>query len=248
MKHLITILVFIAPLMCSAQKNKNRLAKDTTKNEVFGLYYFFSLEKPIIDNSEANTLLRAKKMPEAIYPTLAIGMGIEWQINKSIVTIGYNGTRKTQKSDTATTRVSYRSFSINFGYDVIKSPYVSLYPYAGIKSGVTKYLFRENGTDTSSFSNYFNQTMDYKDINSQRLHFDLGMGVSIQSWWLMNLRGGILLPLGRENWYINKTKLPGAPQTRYIGYITLNIGFGDFMRENKGRRENSSNTPRIALR
>jgi len=241
MGKIIPILLLFASTLCYGQGKKSK----PLKNDVFGLYYFMSVEKQIVDNSEVNSILRAKNIPEAILPELTLGYGIEWYMNRFIITISHNGMRKTQKPDSATARVILRSTSFNIGYDVIKHPNISLYPYAGIKSCATKYLFREKSPDTALFINHFNSTTDYKDISSQRMHLDLGIGLAFQSFVMIDLRGGVLIALDDEKWYYNKIEFANAPQTQYKGYITLNIGLGAF---DDGKSKEKPNGHRLSMR
>ena len=112
----------------------------------------------------------------------------------------------------------------------------------GFKGCGTNYLYNEKVSDTGSFNNYFQTSLDHKEITNSVAHLDLGLGFSHQWFYMINLRAGVLCPLERPRWNINNNKvaLIDDPGIRYQGYITLSLGLGylytDRMKEDMSRK------------
>lgn len=202
---------------------------DTLKNSVFGGFIIFPIEFPIINNQQINNELTGLGYPKCNYSAANIGIGLQFYINRWITTFSFNKTTKRDETDTYLTEVEYRSTSLNIGYDLTKNLRYSIYPYVGFKGCGLNYLFREKIPNETSFSNYFNTTLEYKEITNSRANLDLGFGFSYQWFFLVNFRAGCLLPLETARWNINNNQLTlsSSPILNYNYYFTLTIGLGN---------------------
>lgn len=126
--------------------------------------------------------------PRANYSKAAIGIGLQFHLNRFIATLSYNQTTKENEHSSFVTEVDYRSTSFNFGYSLLKNQWYSIYPYVGIKGTGLHYLYREKATDTTSFDAYLQESINYKEIGNSRgiLIWELGFRIN----------GFILLILG----------------------------------------------------
>ncbi len=211
---------------------------DSLKNIVFGTFLIFPIEFPIIDNEQINDELTGLGYPKCDYSTANIGIGLQFYANRWITTLSFNKTTKKNDQDSYLTEVEYRSTSFNVGYDLTKNHRYSIYPFVGFKGCSLNYLYREKISNEKSFDNYFNNTLDYKEITNSRAHLDLGLGFSYQWFFLVNFRAGYLLPLEKARWNINNNQdeLSNAPALSYNYYFTLTIGFGNIVGEDDFRR------------
>ncbi len=239
--------IIIAIVMCINTIAYSQPNRDTVKNETFGFFYLFPIEIPRINNDQVNIMLKNNELPPALHPAAAIGAGVQWEINRIIFTINYNRTKKTQKTDTTRTQVAYKCWGFNVGYDLIRHPYFSICPYGGFKFCGTNYLYRKIAPDSPSFANYLVPTLDYKDMRSQRSYFDIGVSLSHQWFYLIGIRAGVLLPLEKESWFVNKVELSNSPQTTYSGYITITIGIGSVDNEMINFRRRNRESPTSPL-
>jgi hypothetical protein len=235
MKHLAKILLIILLGLTNKLFSQN----DTLKNNVFGGFVIMPIEFPVIDNDLLNNNLSTLGFPDCDNPTANIGLGIQLYVNRFITTLSFNKTTKKVINDTYLTEVEYRSTSFNIGYDLTKSYKYSLYPYIGFKGCGINYLFREKVSTEISFNNYFQTNLRYQEITNSRANLDLGLGLSTQWFYLINLRIGYLLPIEEVRWCINNNndKLTNSPTLKYNCYFTLTIGFGNIVSENDLRRK-----------
>ncbi|MCL2073169.1 MAG: hypothetical protein FWH18_04560 [Marinilabiliaceae bacterium] len=227
MKKILLIVLLLSITICF---NNLMAQKDTLKNEVadFG-FMFFPIEFPSIENDALNEQLQAFGFPSANYPKACIGVGWQASYNRYIATFSFNQTTKRNVQSDYLSKTSYRSFSLNIGYDLLKYPYFSIYPYAGYKSGRLNYLCRDALTSESSFDNYFKTDLKYKEITNFRSHIDLGMGFSCQTNGAMiNFRFGYLFPLEKVRWKMNdnQMELTNSPSIYYNYYFSIIVGMG----------------------
>jgi len=211
---------------------------DTLKNDVFGGFIIFPVEFPIIDNQPVNNELANLGYPELDYPAANTGIGLQLYSNRWITTFSFNKTTKKNVYDNYLTEVEYRSTSLNTGYDLIKNYKYSIYPFVGFKGYGLNYLYRDKFSGETSFNDYFNTTLEYKEITHSRANLDFGIGFSFHSFFLVNFKLGYLLPLEEVRWNINNNqdKLSRSPSLSYNYYFTLTIGLGNIADENEMRR------------
>ena len=203
--------------------------RDTTRAHVFGAFLLLSIEFPVVDHSAFDQQLNKNGFPSANFPTANAGIGFQLYTNRLISTLSFNIGTKKDDQETYLTEVEYRSFSFNFGYDLTKSQWYSIYPYAGLKGSGLNYLYREKMADESSMDNYLKTKLEYKEVTNSRAHLDLGIGVSHQWFYLVNFRFGYLLPVEKIRWNIdnNQTNLAASPGISYKYYFTLTLGLGN---------------------
>lgn len=214
---------------------------DSTKNNVYGLFFSLPIECPFIDVRDLNQQLDKHGFPEANYATANIGFSLQFYKNRLITSFSFN--RKTKRNDNSSfvSEVEYRSTSLNFGYSLVKSRWYSIYPFVGFKGVGLNYLYREKAADTSSFGKYLNTNLRYAEVTNSRAHLDVGIGLSHQWFYLVNFRMGYLLPLERVRWNSNnnQTTLPNSPNITYTYYFTLTLGFGNMASDNDHRQHNA---------
>lgn len=216
---------------------------DSLKNNVYGAFLIFPIEFPIINNDQINNDLTGFGYPKCDYSTANIGIGLQFYMNRWISTLSYNQTTKKDDNDTYLTEVEYRSTSFNVGYDLTKNHRYSIYPYVGFKGCGLNYLYRDKISNETSFNNYFNTTLEYKEITNTRANLDLGLGFSYQWFFLVNFRTGYLLPLEKASWNINNNqdKLGSSPTLSYNYYFTLTIGLGSISSDDELSRHYNRN-------
>lgn len=216
---------------------------DTLRNNVFGGFVIFPIEFPLIDDQNINNELIGLGFPKCQYPKANIGIGFQLHIKRWITTFSFNKATKKNDNDTHLTEVEYRSTSFNIGYDLIKKYNYSMYPFVGFKGCGLNYLYRDKMSNETSFNDYFNTTLEYKEISNSRGNLDLGIGASFQWFFLINFRTGYLLPLEESRWNINNNqdKLRSSPTLSYNYYFTFTIGFGGIASDNDLRRHYNRN-------
>lgn len=232
------ISILILTFLLTTLTNDLIAQTDTLKNNVFGGFIIFPIEFPIIDNQQINNELIGLGYPKCEYSDAIIGIGIQLYTNRWITNFSFNKTTKKDDNDIYLTEVEYRSTSFSVGYDLIKNYRYSIYPFVGFKGCGLNYLYREKVLNETSFKNYLNSTLEYKEITNSRANLDLGLGLSYQSFFLLNFRAGYLLPLEEARWNINNNqdKLSNAPTLNYNYYFTLTIGLGNIASDNELRR------------
>lgn len=241
MKQKILILIFLL----AGLANGLTAQSDTLKNDAFGMFMIFPIEFPIIDNQYINNELVGLGFPKCDYPAANIGIGLQYYMNRWIATFSFNKTTKTNDNDTYLTEVEYRSTALNIGYDLTKNHRYSIYPYVGFKGCSLNYLYRDKIANETSFNDYFNTTLDYKEITNSRANLDLGFGLSYQWFFLINFRTGYLFPLEKSSWNINNSqvRLSSSPVLNYNYYFTLTIGLGTIVSDNELRRHINRSNP-----
>lgn len=212
--------------------------KHLVDSNVYGGYLIIPIEFPIIDTRALNEQLTTNGLPAANYSPANLGIGFQLFTERVITTFSFNKLKKKVNQDNYLVEVEYRSTAINLGYNLIKRESYSIYPYAGLKGSGLNYLYRDKAQDTSSFVNYLNTNLKYKEFSNSRTHLDFGFGASLNWFFIFNLRVGFLLPIEKVKWEINdyKTTLPNAPNIRYNCYFSLTIGIGKIESDNDRRR------------
>ncbi len=210
---------------------------DTTKNYVLGAFLIAPIEFPVIDTKDLNQQLENSGFPKANHAKANIGIGFQLYMNRLITTFSFNKTTKKNDQSNFVTEVEYRSTSFNFGYSLTKSQWFSIYPYVGFKGVGLNYLYRE-AADTTSFGNYLQTPLKYREVTNSRAHLDLGIGLAHQWFYLINFRFGYLLPIEKLRWNINnnKTTLPNSPKISYDYYFTLALGLGNIASDRDVKR------------
>ena len=204
---------------------------DTLKNEVFGVFITAPIEFPIIDNREVNNELSELGYPKSNYAAANIGIGIQLHMNRFITALSFNKGTKRDDKESYLSEVEYRSLSFNLGFDLTKNYRYSIYPFAGIKAYEFSYLHQEKITSESSFENYFNTDLAYKEMSYSRMNLDLGIGFSYQWFFLLSIKAGYLLPLEGAEWNILNTQinLSNSPSMSYNYYFAFTIGLGNIL-------------------
>lgn len=246
MRNIITIF-FIFSLFCSF--NKTEAKNDSIKNNTFGAFIIVPFEFPVIDNDYLNHKLSSFGFPQADYPIASIGFGIQLYLKRWVVVLSFNKSTKKNEEELYITETEYRSTSINLGYDLIKDKRFSIYPYIGLKGCGINYLYEERLAGNNFFDDYFLTNLSYKEITNSRMHFDIGLGISHQWFYLINFRTGFLLPLekSRINVNNNSLELSNSPKIDYQFYFTLTLGLGGIISDNdiRQREQYLNDTPII---
>ena len=235
------LIILLLSLICFC--NNLMAQKDTLKNNVGGFFLTMPIEFPVIDNNVLNEQLSSFGFPPANYSTANIGIGLQFYFNQVIASFSFCKTTKNNEKDDYSTKVEYRSTSLNVGYDLLKSQRFSLYPYVGFKGCGLNYYYRDRLLDETSFDNYFKTDLKYKEITNSRGHLDLGVGFSHQWFYLINFRFGYLLPLEKIRWNMNnnQTTLSNSPTINYNYYFSLTMGLGSIVSDNDLRRKYGKN-------
>ncbi|MFT2011157.1 hypothetical protein ACMA1I_20980 [Pontibacter sp. 13R65] len=206
---------------------------DSAKSTVFGSYLILPLEFPVISNGSMNAELGRLGYPGFKYPVAAVGFGLQLYTNRVITTFSYNKTTRKDDNDFFRHEVEYRATSFSFGYDLLRHYQFSLYPYVGYKGTGLNYLYQEKPQEVWSFEDYLKANTNSKEITNSQANLDLGLGWSFQTFYLLNLKAGYLVPLEKQTWKINNNKdlLRHSPQVNYKFYFTVSIGLGNITQE-----------------
>ena len=195
-----------------------------------GFYITVPFEVPIINNSAFNSRLRSLNLPESKVPLLAGALGVDLRLKNIVVSFTYTSGERNPKSDTAELRMVYTQGSFTVGYDLLKEPTRSFYPYIGLKACSFKYTYNERLTNIANptFEQYFAAPLNHKEVRNSKVVADLGIGYSMQRTYYLSLRAGYTLALSKDLWYVNGNlaKLSGGPQLNYQAYVMLSVGIG----------------------
>lgn len=215
-----------------------RAQSDTTENTFFGAFLVVPIELPHIDTKILDQQLMANGFPAAAYPAVNLGIGLQFFSNRTIFNLSFNKTTAKNEQASQITTVEYRSTAFSVGYSLTQSSRFAIYPFVGFKGSGITYVFKEKVANPSSFANYLQSNLNHKEVTNSRGHLDLGLGVSLHSFYLVNLRFGYLLPIEPIRWQIdnNQTTLTSVPQIRYAYYFSLSLGIGNVASERDYQR------------
>lgn len=192
----------------------------------FGIFYTMPIDFPSIDVSEFNDRLTSLGLRTTEPRKAALGWGAQVEINRFILAFSRTYATRRDSAERSLLKLRYRATSFLLGYDLIRHPLFSLYPYVGIKSGRLDYQLRDRVDDTLSFNQYFQTPLQYKEASNTQIHFDAGLGVSHQWFYLVGFRAGYLIPIRRYPWEVDGAALDGAPRVNYNLYFMLTLGLG----------------------
>ncbi|WP_436413955.1 TonB family protein [Petrimonas sp.] len=206
-------------------------------NEVAGFFFTLPLEMSFICNSSLNEFLHQHNYPSSDFLPVNFGIGLQGHYNRFILTFSFNNTSKKVKGDNNTTRSEYRATTFNLGYNLLPTYRYSLYPYVGFKGAGLSYEFKETISENMSFPDYLNTKTNYKEFTKSQSYLDLGVGVSFQWFYLLNLRAGYLLSIGKSEYYNeNKIELSNFPEMKYNFYLNFTVGLGSIISNDDARR------------
>lgn len=206
-------------------------------NEVAGFFFTLPLEIPFINSLSLNELLHQHNYPSYDFLPVNFGIGLQGHYNRFIMTFSFNNTSRKVKEDNSITRSEYRATTFNLGYNLLSTYRYSLYPYVGFKGVGLSYEFKETISDNITFPDYLDAKTSYKEFTKSQSYLDLGVGVSFQWFYLLNLRAGYLLPIGKSEYYNeNKIELINFPEMKYNFYLNFTMGLGSIISDNDVRR------------
>jgi hypothetical protein len=219
-----TLAFFISLLMVINIQARN----DSTSATVFGLFLTYSNQFSFADPGPLNEQLELLGYPESKLTLFNPGWGVQLQVNRFILSYSTNRRSVTDDNNVYISETSYRNATFFLGFDAIKQPRFSLYPFVGLSRSQYKYAYASKPQGTVTFDNYFEGVLDAKEINNRMMHLDLGIGFSVQNSWLLGVRGGYLIPLQESQFtaFDGSIRVNNAPEMSYNYYLTVTIGIG----------------------
>lgn len=232
--------VLAAALPLHAQSDSTMVA-DSTKSTAFGSYMMLPFEFPLMDASAMNQALNKYGLPDLKHPTASIGYGVQLFTGKIITNFSYNKSTRKDDNDLFRHEVEYRATSINLGYDLLRHYQFSLYPYVGYKNTRLNYQYKEKPQEIWSFEDYVQANTNSKEFTKTMPNLDLGLGWSFQTFYLLNVRAGYLVPLKKEQWSINNSTDPlrHTPAVTNRFYFVLSIGLGNIKQERQKKEKDT---------
>lgn len=202
--------------------------KDSTaKKKYTGAYFGLVLESPQFQLIGLNEYLYDLKMTRFQLPIVVAGAGAQVQHNRWVAQINFNLGKRKEYTDSSFSYSRYSSIGFNVGFDLLGSARFSLYPYVGFKAYDISYWFTEKLQDNDQFDNYLESSKQYKEIRYSDAHFDVGLGFLYQTYYMINLRSGMMIPNKFELWEtIDDVVLDGGPRVNLMYYVSLVIGIG----------------------
>ena len=212
------------------------IAQNETNERSIGTSFYFNYEISEIDLVAFNQVLNENGFISIQEPKSAFGFGYLLQVGRSIFSLSYSALEKTNEDSANECDVIYSTFCIDYGFDIIKDAKISLYPYTAFKNNNLTINYREKVSDMS-FTNYLSSPLMEKNFYNTRSHFAFGLGVSYQKWIQVGIKGGYMLPVGKNNISIHggTVDLNDAPEIEYPFFVNVFVGFGFF--KNKGSKK-----------
>jgi len=206
-----------------------------------GAYFGMVLESPQFQVEGLNDYLKELEMTPFRLPSVVVGVGAQVMHNRLVVQVNFNMGKRKENTDSSFSYSRYNTVGFNIGFDVIRSPRFSLYPFVGFKAYDISYWFTEKLEDDSSFEAYLESDKQFKEVRYSDAHFDVGLGFSYQNFTMFNLRSGVIIPNRYEEWEtIDGIALSNGPRVNMLYYVSLVIGFGGNFSEQPYRHEETT--------
>jgi hypothetical protein len=197
--------------------------KEMNDHTTFGLHVYVPVEYYNIDAGNLNKFLGVAELPHVQVPRIFPGIGTQIQMDRIVLNASFSMSGKRYNLDNTRLSAPFRTYGFTLGYDLMKSPFMNLQPYAGVRMGKVSYNY-ENVASNMALPPSGLQATSFR---GRRGMLDLGVGVSWQSKLLLGFRGGVLVPTGRTKWKDGDgAQLTGGPELSYRYYLGVNIGFG----------------------
>jgi hypothetical protein len=234
MKKMICVIVTIISMTPFSSNSQN----NTLQKNYHGSFIVVPIEAPVIKTNAINSALIEKALPPIKTPSILFGIGIQLYSSNVITLISYSKNTSIYYQENFETRLSYKSIGINIGYNLLRSPSISLYPYVGLKRIILDYQSNQEQQTEVSFENYLQSKHTYHSLSTAKNCIDLGLGLSKQKIFLINLKAGCLLLNETKSWETNhkEVKIIDAPLIRFNYYIQLTLGLGNLLNENELQR------------
>jgi hypothetical protein len=207
----------------AAGTQRQKEKENKHEHTVIGLHIYVPVEYYGIDAGNLNKYMGVAELPQVRVPSILVGLGTQVQIDRIVVNMSFSTGGKRYNLDNARLSAPFSTYGFTIGYDLKSSPYVNLQPYAGFRMGRAGYNYENLTSPPASGST----APDQMKFRGNRGMLDLGVGISLQSRFLVGVRSGVLLPIGRTRWKSGDgAQLSEGPDLSYRYYIGLNFGFG----------------------
>lgn len=220
-RSIFLFVLLICSFLCNGQE-------DSIVNKKYsGAYLGLVLESPQIQLYDLNEYLTDLKMPRFQLPGLVAGFGAQVHQNRWLVQVNFNLGKRKESTDSSFTYSRYSSVGGSVGFDLLRKPQFSLYPFVGFKAYDISCWMTEKLATNDNFDDYLQSDQQFKEIRYTDAHFDVGLGFSYQTYYMINLRSGLMIPNKYEVWKtIDDVVLQGGPRVNLMYYVSLVIGLG----------------------
>lgn len=227
-------------LFCCGQDDSTVIKKYS------GAYFGLVLESPQFQVDWLNDYLRDLEMSPFQLPIIVAGVGAQVHHNRWVVQANFNLGKRKQSSDSSFSYSRYNSVGATIGFDLIGNPKIALYPFIGFKAYDISYWFTEKLEDDADFEVYLSSDQQFKEIRYTDAHFDVGLGFSYQTYYLINLRSGLMIPNKYELWEtIDDVVLYEGPHVNFMYYVSLVIGLGGNFSDDGNGNAHRETTPAV---
>jgi hypothetical protein len=235
MSRIITAFIVLFALSSAGIANNQDEPENQKKSKtIYGAYFMFNIDAPFIESTEFNKMLLNNNLVETNFPPTLFGFSLHQQFGRMHFTFGHTENTNNVSQKTFNTSSSIKHNHIQLGFDIINKSRFSVAPYAGWRKSIISHQISEN-IDVTDIEQFVNADIDYKELIQKQNFIDLGLSISRQKFFRLNIRSGFLIPLMQEQWELNNQ--PPVPlNTNFFKqqfYISFGIGAG-FIFSRKG--------------
>lgn len=228
MKRKFSIMMMLMIISISSFANGNDEPTKRKKSKtIFGAYLMFDIDIPFIETDLFDQMLMDNNLIETNFLPTTAGLSLHQQFNRVHLTFGYSNSSRDLFQKTFNTTSSIRYRYVQMGYDLINKSRYSLVPFVGWKRSRIDFEISEN-VDITDLEQFTNTDLNYKNFRQNQNFLDLGISVSRQKFFRLNLRSGFLIPVFQEQWRLNnQTAIPLSTSFfKQQFYVSFGIGAG----------------------
>jgi len=218
----VTIMILLSTIALTAHSQR-----DSARQVQSGASFAVLWEMQPTDISEFNDLMQQQGFEQFAEPQSHFGVYLSLQLSKIILSMSAASTRDKRNNDQIETSLSATTFQFDIGYDIIKAPQYSIYPFAGVKTNSFSYIRRETIVNPI-FATYLSSQITEKQMNFDKTGLNLGIGFTFQNVIQIGMKVGYIVRLGDGKWSVHngQTDLTDAPKMESSLYAQITVGIG----------------------
>lgn len=191
------------------------------------LYFFINagIEYNDMNFSQFNTILNRNGLVSGDFDpySLQLSIGAKYKPYRFMFNYTMVAPENSYGQD-STGEYSRFFLSGEFGYDLIKHNHFSIYPFVGFKSAHFGYDYSVP-TEFTSLDNAITTDTDNFYISNRQTLFMGGLGIEYDNDYIIGVKSGTYLPLGKEKWFTAKGDLSNnMPSIDYRFFIMVYVG------------------------
>lgn len=227
------IVLFNQSFLTLAQNNAYRLPDKLYKENTVGYYWSFTTEYDFNYNYNLSTVLQNVDYPSFGEQPELYGISLMGITNRFVYDVGAGINYRKKRIENAYAKQNMNSFHLHFGFDLLKNPMWSIFPYVGARVNLMKYTYRESRKEPYSLEEYVEEGPENFTLKYSKIYLDCGIGFSNQKIHRVEVRAGYNVPISKNKWWDagRQNEIQGISPYVTGWYVRVSVGIGTIYKD-----------------